>query len=153
MAIQILVIDDDPHLCQLLKRGLEHFGHYHVDVALTGRKGLKKVRRIKPDLIILDIHMPQMDGVEVLRTLKSTFPTSKIPVIMLSGLTDIATKVECNYEYGEEYIEKPVKLTVLNDRILSILKRYGRQPPPTPPAPEAEPATTDHPPGPGAAAP
>lgn len=139
MSIQILVIDDEPHLCQLLKRGLEGFGHYHVEVALTGREGLKKARRIKPDLIILDVHLPKMDGIEVLRILKSTFPSSKTPVIILSGLTDDTTKMECNYEYGEEYIEKPVELAVLNERILTILKRHGRQPPPTTPPPRGRP--------------
>ncbi|MDY0146010.1 MAG: response regulator [Kiritimatiellia bacterium] len=154
MPIQVLVIDDEPLLCQLLKRGLEGLGHYQVNVALSGRSGLRMTRRHKPDIIILDVHLPKMDGLEVLRALKSTFPISKIPVIMLSGLGDDATRMKCNYEYSEEYIEKPVELAVLNERILAILQRYGRLPPPpvTPP-PAAEPATTDRPPDPGAEAP
>ena len=110
-------------------------------------------RRHKPDIIILDVHLPKMDGLEVLRALKSTFPISKIPVIMLSGLGDDATRMECNYEYSEEYIEKPVELAVLNERILAILQRYGRLPPPPVPSPSVDAATTDRPPDPGAEVP
>jgi len=110
MPIQVLLIDDEASLCQVLKRGLEAVGDYQVEVALSGSDGLRKARRHGPDVILLDINMPRMNGFEVLRALKSGYPSSHIPVIMLSCLTDENTKTECNYEYGEEYIEKPVEL-------------------------------------------
>jgi len=94
--------------------------------------------------------MPRMNGFEVLRALKSGYPSSHIPVIMLSCLTDENTRTECNYEYGEEYIEKPVELSDLHERILAVLRRCGRLPPAS--APDAPP-TAGRPPDPGAAAP
>jgi len=63
----------------------------------------------------------------VLRTLKSKHPVSGIPVIMLSSLSDESTKMECNYEYGEEYIQKPVAIAELKKRIDSVLARTGRR--------------------------
>ncbi|HOO21767.1 MAG TPA: response regulator [Kiritimatiellia bacterium] len=150
MPIQVLLIDDEASLCQVLKRGLEAVGDYQVEVALSGSDGLRKARRHGPDVILLDINMPRMNGFEVLRALKSGYPASHIPVIMLSCLTDENTKTECNYEYGEEYIEKPVELSVLNERILAVLRRCGRLPPAA--APDAPP-TAGRPPDPGAAAP
>ena len=135
MAIKILLIDDEPQLCETLKNGLEFSAGFSVSVALSGKDGLQKAKRLKPDVIILDICMPGMDGLEVLRTLKKNYPLSAIPVIMLSSLLDESTKKECNYEYGEEYIEKPVNIRDLKIRIDAALHRTGRIPAPRPASP------------------
>lgn len=128
MSIKILLIDDEPQLCETLKKGLEFTGGFEVVVALSGKDGIQKAKRLNPDVIVLDICMPGMDGLAVLRTLKSKYPMSAIPVIMLSSLVDESTKKECNYEYGEEYIEKPVDILVLKSRIEAALHRMGRLP-------------------------
>lgn len=126
MPFKILMIDDEEKLCAVVKRGLEIMGDFEVTTANSGKEGLQTARRWAPDVILLDIRMPKMDGLEVLKTLKSKYPDSEIPVIMLSALVDESTKKECNYQYGEEYIEKPVDIAELKNRIEAVLRRTGR---------------------------
>lgn len=126
MPFKILMIDDEEKLCAVVKRGLEIMGDFEVTFATSGKEGIQVARRWAPDVILLDIRMPKMDGIEVLKTLKSKYPVSEIPVIMLSALLDESTKKECNYQYGEEYIEKPVDIAELQKRIEALLRRTGR---------------------------
>ena len=123
---RVLMIDDEEMLCEVLKLGLEKSGQYEVGFATDGKTGLRMARKGSPDVILLDVRMPKMDGIEVLKTLKKEYPLSDIPVIMLSGLLDESTKKECNYQYGEEYIEKPVDLSQLRERIEAVLRRSGK---------------------------
>lgn len=123
---RVLMIDDEEMLCEVLKLGLEKSGQYEVGFATDGKTGLRMARKGSPDVILLDVRMPKMDGIEVLKTLKKEYPLSDIPVIMLSGLLDESTKKECNYHYGEEYIEKPVDLSQLRERIEAVLRRSGK---------------------------
>ena len=127
MPSKILLIDDEEQLTRMLKTGLEAGGDFEVHMANSGKDGLQLARRLNPDVIILDICMPRMNGIEVLRSLKSAHPVSSIPVIMLSSLSDESTKMECNYEYGEEYIQKPVAIADLKARIEAVLRRTGRR--------------------------
>ena len=129
MQTRILLIDDEESLCEVLKRGLERTGNYEVGFATDGKTGLLMARKGNPDLILLDVRMPKMSGIEVLRELKSNYPLSEIPVIMLSGLLDESTKKECNYQYSEEFVEKPVTIATLRDRIETVLRRFGKLPP------------------------
>ena len=126
MLTRILLIDDEEGLCEVFKRGLERSGLYEVGFATDGKTGLLMARKGNPDLILLDVRMPKMSGIEVLRTLKRDYPLSTIPVIMLSGLLDESTKKECNYQYSEEFIEKPVDLRQLQMRIEAVLRRVGK---------------------------
>ncbi|NLG36219.1 MAG: response regulator [Lentisphaerae bacterium] len=127
MPGRVLLIDDELQMLNMLKTGLETVGGFEVHIANSGKEGIQLARRLNPDVIILDICMPKMNGIEVLRTLKSKHPVSGIPVIMLSSLSDESTKMECNYEYGEEYIQKPVAIAELKKRIDSVLARTGRR--------------------------
>lgn len=129
MPTRILLIDDEEALCEVFKRGLERTGNYEVGFATDGKTGLLMARKGDPDLILLDVRMPRMSGIEVLRELKSSYPLSEIPVIMLSGLLDESTKKECNYQYSEEFVEKPVTIATLRDRIETVLRRFGKLPP------------------------
>ena len=122
---RVLMIDDEEMLCEALKLGLERTRQFEVGFATDGKTGLLMARKGSPDVILLDIRMPKMDGIEVLKTLKMEYPLSEIPVIMLSGLLDESIKTECNYQYGEEYIEKPADLAQLRIRIESVLRRVG----------------------------
>ncbi len=130
MNPKILLIDDEPKLCETLKSGLEFTGNFEVFVAHSGKEGIRKAKRLMPDAILLDICMPGMDGLAVLRTLKSQYPLQTIPIIMLSSLLDPSVKQECSQEYGEEYIEKPVSILELKSRIEAALQRMGRLPTP-----------------------
>ena len=129
MSFRVLLIDDEERLCEVLKQGLENTGLFEVGFATDGKTGLLMARKGNPDVILLDICMPKMSGLEVLQQLKKAYPLSEIPVIMLSGLLDEETKKECNYHYGEEYIEKPVSLAQLQERIEAVLRRVGKLPP------------------------
>jgi len=87
MSKKILLIDDDPLIVRMYERV---FGFSGVDVttSLSPTEGLAQVAAVKPDLILLDIMMPEMDGLEVLRRIKSDDATKSIPVIMLTNLSD-----------------------------------------------------------------
>lgn len=128
MRYRVLLIDDEEALCEALKQGLESTGLFEVGFATDGKTGLLMARKGSPDVILLDIRMPKMNGIQVLQSLKKDYLLSQIPVIMLSGLLDEQTKRECNYHYGEEYIEKPVELAELQDQIEAVLHRVGKLP-------------------------
>ena len=126
MKFRVLLIDDEETLCEVIRRGLERTGLFEVGFATDGKTGLLMARKGNPDVILLDVRMPKMSGIEVLRTLKRDYPLSEIPVLMLSGLLDESTKKECNYQYSEEFIEKPVDLRQLQMRIEAVLRRVGK---------------------------
>lgn len=129
MRFRVLLIDDEERLCEMLQLGLESTGLYEVGFATDGKTGLLMTRKGAPDVILLDVRMPKMSGIEVLRSLKKEYPISNIPVLMLSGLQDEATKRECIYNYGEAYVEKPVSIAALRDQIETVLRRVGKLPP------------------------
>ena len=116
---KILVVDDDPEILELTKKGLEANG-YKAILALDGVEGLNKAMEEKPDLILLDIIMPNKDGFEMLRELKANAFTRDIPVIMLSakGETDFLLKGE---KFGAvDYFIKPCDW----QELLNHIKRY-----------------------------
>ena len=129
MTNRVLLIDDEELFCEVVKQGLENTGWFEVGFATDGKTGLLMARKGNPDLILLDVRMPKMSGIEVLRELKADYPLSEVPVLMLSGLLDESTKKECNYQYSEEFVEKPVAIAALRDRIEAVLRRFGKLPP------------------------
>lgn len=122
---KILVVDDEDGICQLIKENLELRGGFEVDTASNGRDGLKSAKAIKPDLIILDIRMPKMDGFEVLKRLKDDMSTMAIPVIMLSALEDDASKIKSSQLYSDFYMTKPLKIAELQSKVEQVLKIKG----------------------------
>ena len=126
MKFKVLMIDDEETLCEMTKFGLEQTGGFEVGFATDGKTGLLMARKGFPDVILLDVCMPKMSGIEVLKALKKDYPLSEIPVIMFSGLLDEATKTECFYQYGEEFVDKPVNLSQLRERIEAVLRRVGK---------------------------
>ncbi len=108
----ILVVDDDPDIVALSKTILEGEG-YGVQTANNGLEVFSRLEEQKPDLIILDIMMPQMDGTAVLKRLKETAETSSIPVIMLTARVQYEDMLK-GYELGAEYyITKPFTSSLL----------------------------------------
>ncbi len=101
---KILVVDDEPNICQILKRWLDSVG-YEVETAPDGYEALKKVHAWGPDLVISDIRMPRMDGVELIRQLKLIRPD--IPVIALSGLHNANIVRDAMKEGAYDYLFKP----------------------------------------------
>ena len=128
MKFRVLLIDDDETLCEVIQLGLERLGGFEVGFATDGKSGILMAKKGNPDVILLDVCMPKMNGIEVLKALKSQYPLSQIPVIMLSGLLDESTKAECGYHYGEDYVEKPTDLANLKNRIETVLRCAGKLP-------------------------
>jgi DNA-binding response OmpR family regulator len=115
----ILIIDDDTRLNQLLKDFLKDFGFEVVSATRPG-EGLKKLKQVLPDLVILDIMLPEMDGFEVCRSIRQT---SNIPIIMLTARGELTDKV-VGLELGaDDYLAKPFEPRELVARIQSVLRR------------------------------
>jgi two-component system, cell cycle response regulator len=120
MQKKILLIDDSSVNNLLLQNVLED-EKFNVLVAFNGKEGLDLINGEKPDLILLDIMMPRMDGIEVLQKIISDEATSKIPVIMLTAKTDKADR-QISLDMGAaDFITKPVNLDELLSKINGIL--------------------------------
>lgn len=119
---KILVVEDEEDIQELIRYNLDKEG-YHVFCAGSGEEALKVCRKEQPDLILLDIMLPAMDGLQVCRTLKQDERTRDIPIIMLTAKgeeTDIVTGLELG---AEDYITKPFSPRIVIARIRSIFRR------------------------------
>ena len=119
------MIDDEEDILWTVKKSLEVMGNYDVETVQDGKRGLGMAKKIRPDLILLDITMPKMDGFEVLRMLKNDTATAKIPVIMFSAREDEEAKIEASQLYDEDYVVKGVEMPLLKQKIEDVLKRRG----------------------------
>lgn len=120
----ILLVEDEQDLLELLRYNLTREG-FNVETAMTGEDGLKKARELGKDLdlVLLDLMLPGIDGLEVCRTLKGRDYTSEIPVIMLTAKGEESDIVK-GLEYGaDDYITKPFSPRVLMARITAVLRR------------------------------
>ncbi|WP_184956759.1 response regulator transcription factor [Paractinoplanes abujensis] len=135
MEHQVLVVDDDPTVSDVVRRYLEQSG-CRVRLAADGSAALAAVAAERPDLVVLDVMMPGLDGLEVCRRLRHDQPD--LPVVMLTALGEEADRV-LGLEIGaDDYVTKPFSPRELVLRIRSVLRRAG-----TPPA-EPEPAAIFH---------
>lgn len=132
MGAKILVVDDDPDVLEAIAIALEANG-YEVVTALDGIEGLDKLKDAKPDLMILDLLMPKMDGFEVCKELKDPRRAkySHIPIIILSSVKEEASRRRYELETGlqldvDDYVEKPIEHTILLERVKNILKKVGK---------------------------
>jgi DNA-binding response OmpR family regulator len=128
MEKKILIIDDDKNLTEIVKASLEGSGEYQVMVENKGTRGLYAARKLKPDLILLDIRMPYMDGFEVLESLKKDNNTIFIPVVMLTAEDSDSSKMKAMQRYSEDYLTKPLTAKQLKTKIGEVLKRREIRP-------------------------
>lgn len=106
MALKILVCDDERHIVRLIQVNLERQG-WEVITAYDGKEGLEKIKAVKPDLVVLDVMMPYMDGFEVLKSLRREPDFQDLPVIMLTAKAQDKDVFE-GYHYGADmYLTKP----------------------------------------------
>ena len=106
MPLKVLVCDDERHIVRLIQVNLERQG-YTVVTAFDGKEGLEKIRSEKPNLVLLDVMMPYMDGFEVLKTIRREPETENLPVIMLTAKAQDKDVFE-GYHYGADmYLTKP----------------------------------------------
>ena len=119
---KIMVVDDDSNICELLRLYLEKEG-YDTILAENGTQALEKFDREKPDLILLDIMMPQLDGWQVCREIRKK---SQVPIIMLTAKGEVFDKV-LGLELGaDDYIVKPFETKEVVARIKAVLRRTGQ---------------------------
>src|SRR6266571_3154147 len=122
---QLLLIDDEPNILTTLRRALEIEG-YGVEVAGSGKVGLDKLGEREFDLVLVDVRMPDLSGLEVLERVKENHPD--VPVVMMSGHATIETAVQATKLGAADFLEKPlssekVLLTVRNSLRLADLQR------------------------------
>ena len=122
MAISVLIVEDDPNIRELLQMYLEKDG-YAVTAAADGGQGLEKFRTVKPDLVLLDVMMPVMDGWAVCRAIRAE---SRTPVIMLTAKGETDDKVMGLKSGADDYITKPFEMKELLARIEAVLRRSER---------------------------
>jgi len=122
---KILVVDDEDDILHFLELVLGEKG-YEVITAATAQEALTRAQVERPDLVLLDIMMPQMDGWEVLKLLRLEGETAQIPVAMLSARTDARDRVQGLQEGAVDYICKPFSLPELLGKIEAIFSQIGK---------------------------
>lgn len=121
MKKKILIVDDEKQIARMLKIRIESMG-YEADIANDGVEGLEKVQQYKPDLIILDVMMPKMNGFQVCRKLKEDPIFTNTPVIMLSVRTEEKDNDLGVIAGADDYMTKPFEPEVLLGKIKKLLK-------------------------------
>ena len=119
----ILVVDDERDLLDLIEYNLKKEG-FKVFKAENGEEGISKAKEHKPDLILLDIMMPKMDGLEAVEIMRKDDELKKTPIIFLTARSDEKTEIDGLNKGGDDYITKPISTTKLVSRIKAALRRF-----------------------------
>jgi two-component system OmpR family response regulator len=120
--IRVLVVDDEPNLAELLTSALRYEG-WDVSTALDGRDAIKLARESEPDVIVLDIMLPDLDGLSVLRRIRQNTPF--LPVLFLTARDAVEDRVAGLTAGGDDYVTKPFSLEEVVARIRALLRRSG----------------------------
>jgi len=129
---RVLVVEDETDIAGLIKHALERGGDAEVDVVGTGDAALRAVTDRIPDLVILDLNLPVLSGIEVCRILRGRPATSRLPIIMLTARTGEADRVAGLDLGADDYVTKPFSLRELAARVRAVLRRRqtnGNEPP------------------------
>jgi DNA-binding response OmpR family regulator len=129
---RVLVVEDETDIAGLIKHALERGGDAEVDVVGTGDAALRAVTDRLPDLVILDLNLPVLSGIEVCRILRGRPATSRLPIIMLTARTSEADRVAGLDLGADDYVTKPFSLRELAARVRAVLRRRqsnGNEPP------------------------
>jgi two-component system, OmpR family, KDP operon response regulator KdpE len=121
-ARRILIVDDDPKLCEMVTLVLDD-GDYEIESASTGADGLNLIEQRPPDLIILDVNLPDINGFDLLRELR---PRSNVPVLMLTARADAQDLVTGLDTGADDYLTKPFRADELGARVRALLRRIPR---------------------------
>src|SRR5439155_18798922 len=121
-STRVLVVDDEENITFLLGSALRHFG-FDVSTAATGRQGLDAVRSFEPDLVLLDVMLPDLDGFEVCRRMRQD--GERVPVLFLTARDATEDKVRGLTLGGDDYVTKPFSLEEVVARVQAMLRRAG----------------------------
>ena len=124
MAKKILLVDDEPHIITMLENRMKHAG-YEVITACDGQEAITKAQKEKPDLIILDLMLPKLDGYKVCRMLKFDEKYKHIPIIMLSARAQEVDKKMGETVGADGYVTKPFEPQVLLGKVKDLLSGKG----------------------------
>ncbi len=125
MATRILIVEDDPDIADLVARYLDKAG-FTTERAVSGREALQAIAAKAPDLLVLDLMLPQVDGLEVCRRLRANEATSAIPIIMLTARAEESERI-VGLELGaDDYLAKPFSPNELVARVRALLRRAAR---------------------------
>jgi two-component system alkaline phosphatase synthesis response regulator PhoP len=121
--IRILIVDDEPDILEILTYNLSTEG-YQVETASNGSKGLIKADKWKPHLVLLDVMMPEMDGIETCEQLRKNTKLSDLIIIFLSARSEDYSQVAGLDAGADDYITKPIKPKVLLSKIKAVIRRF-----------------------------
>lgn len=121
-ARRVLVVDDEPSFTRMIKLNLESTGHYIVETINESRRAFEVAREFAPDIILLDVVMPEMDGGDVALNLRNRSATKKIPIIFVSAMVSQQESKKGFYQSGgEHFLAKPVDKDTLCGAIETVL--------------------------------
>jgi two-component system response regulator MprA len=122
MPPKILIVEDEEQIASFLRRGLAYEG-YEVETAADGVSALSKARDMRPDLVVLDLMLPGMDGLEVCRRLRTAH--SSLPILILTARDSVSDRVQGLDAGSDDYMVKPFALAELLARVRALLRRAG----------------------------
>jgi len=125
VGTRVLVVEDEQDIAGLIKHALERKGDIEVDIAEAGDAAIRSVSEVAPDLIVLDLNLPVLSGVEVCRIVRSRPTTAHIPIIMLTARSGESDRVSGLELGADDYITKPFALRELVARVRAVLRRGG----------------------------
>jgi len=128
---QVLVVEDERDIAALIKHALERGGDAHVSVVGTGDEAIRNIGETPPDLVILDLNLPVLSGLEVCRILRSRATTARLPIIILTARTGENDRVIGLDLGADDYISKPFSLRELSARVRAVLRRSRDAPAPS----------------------
>ncbi|WP_276581769.1 response regulator transcription factor [Cellulomonas sp. RIT-PI-Y] len=120
--VRALVVDDEATLAELLSTALRYEG-WQVEHALTGQTAIKQAKHLDPDVILLDVMLPDLSGLEVLRRIRATHPT--VPVLFLTAKDAVEDRIAGLTAGGDDYVTKPFSLEEVVARLRALLRRTG----------------------------
>ena len=123
--LKILCVEDNSDVREVLIFILEMLG-YKVTTANNGKLGVEAAKRWQPDIILMDVRMPVMNGIEAVRALRNDSATKNIPIFMVSAYTDAATRDRCLGAGADKFLTKPLSIDTLELVISRVAKRNGR---------------------------
>lgn len=126
MSARVLVVDDDPEVVDAVGEALQDDG-YRVETATDGASALKSVLEAPPDLIVLDVRMPNLNGWEFCEIVRRQSHTRDVPVLFLTACTDVRDQITAMQVGGSDHLSKPFRLAALRDKVRSLTREARTQ--------------------------